>query len=81
MKARKKVVRAKTSELPKTISAARKAGFKKIRWKALLKKQRGKKPPHPDAADYVDGVGPNGIIRCWYDPATGEYDICYPLHD
>jgi hypothetical protein len=80
MKVQKKADKAtKADQLPETEAAAKRAGYQKIKWKRLTKRQQGRKPPHPDAAPYVDGVGPTGPIRCWFDPNTGEYDRCYPL--
>lgn len=81
MNAQKKAANAeKAGELPQTESAAKRAGYQKIRWKRLPKAQQGKKPPHANAPPYIDGVGPDGkTIRCWYDDNTGEYDRCYPL--
>jgi hypothetical protein len=78
------------AKLPKTAEAAAKAGHKKIRVNFRKLSDSDKKKwvvrkaatgARVDlAGTYRDGPSPTGgIIRCYYDPQTGNYDICHKL--
>jgi hypothetical protein len=67
-----KVVKA--SNYPMTKAEAKKAGFKKIRWKTLKVAKGAALAGGPCRV----GVGSDGQrIVCFVDPATGQYTDCF----
>jgi hypothetical protein len=90
MKAAKKSVRtSKKSRRPKTAKAAARAGHKRVKvsfakLSASDKKKWVTKAPTGQrlslVGTYRDGPSPDGgIIRCYYDPETLNYDICHKI--
>jgi hypothetical protein len=80
----------KKVRLPKTAEAAAKAGHKrvKVNFRKLSDSDRKKwvvtKAATGErlnlAGTYRDGPSPDGgIIRCYYDPNTLNYDICHKI--
>jgi hypothetical protein len=87
MIARKKRRRARKVIGPKTAKAAARAGHKKVKvsfaklgpskW---ITRRASTGEPMNLAGTYRDVPTPNGgIIRCYYDPNTGNYDICHKI--
>jgi len=88
--AKKRVGNTRNPRLPKTAEAAARAGHKRVRVRfAKLSDSDKKKWVAKIAATgkrlnlagtYREGPSPDGgIIRCYYDPNTGNYDICHKL--
>ena len=80
----------KKTKLPKTAAAAEKAGHKEGQgqFRKLSASDKKKWVVRRAATGasldlsgtYRDGPSPTGgIIRCYYDPDTGNYDICHKL--
>jgi hypothetical protein len=90
MKGAKRVGAKTKAQLPKTAAAAARADYKRVKVNfAELSTSDKKKWITKTAATgkrlslvgtYRDGPSPDGgIIRCYYDPNTLNYDICHKI--
>ncbi len=89
MKAKRKAPSKKKVVGPRSAAAAKRAGHKRVKVKFKnLSSAAKKKARYFSAAGarinlgraFRDALGPNGeTIRCFFDPNTGEFDICHEL--